>query len=773
MRNRRTGGQGIYQGRAQGVVPAGVAINGAGWVNGESDGGRDIFNAAVAAGGIINKELAQEYRAGRVAELDGLVLDVKREFEQWKQAYNRQNQGRLGLNAGRDYAAKWDELARKAQAGFDAGDNEIFPRMLERKLFENGLFAVRDGGQWAERQRELWLTSQLEARMADFSSYAAANPGDEEGIAWQKKMALESWAETHPGQDPGAFVAALTENEFKSRMDSFMAANDLAGARNFLARSMAGPGPEASAGQWNRARNNPGNVTVDKNNFGVYRTADDGMKAIFGRFASYHKKGKKTPAAILSTYAPPSENDTAAYIANVEKWTGLKADREIDARDPAQLAALARGVLRQENSLDMSPEKLESLARDFLQEGEPEAIGKTPRDKKARRAMYGINPALGAQYAKRLEALEKADQTANWKLEADALIAEISDMPEDRREEAMFQKLVAMPVEKRELMSSLLRTGIRDRLNLDRFVAQRTDQEMLDKALDHYGDGSEEAKIALVMNMAGEIGDAKRRENLTQYGLSRVKHEKDRQIANDNLDASNFLQQNQSLAPAEFSRALENSAMSANARQRALDLRYGPAKEENLANMQASLDGHMLIDAGELAGREARLEYASLHKLTLAQTRQLMEYAGSGAVVSMSRANACLGQLLKSGDVESGGGISSDNTLSMRAYEILLQNLPNTGRAVTDQDIQNTLAMLLTSNNGLLWNRKNIMEQLIDGEIAPDWMPEVRDNERKQLEKLLQARGLRVTGHNLALLKKLNLFHSRGWQMPAGPGFDR
>ena len=56
-----------------------------------------------------------------------------------------------------------------------------------------------------------------------------------------------------------------------------------------------------------------------------------------------------TLAEIITTWAPPKENDTAKYIRNVSKWTGFKPDQVLDLKDPAVLHALTAAIVRQES----------------------------------------------------------------------------------------------------------------------------------------------------------------------------------------------------------------------------------------------------------------------------------------------------------------------------------------------------------------------------------------------------------------------------------------
>jgi hypothetical protein len=86
--------------------------------------------------------------------------------------------------------------------------------------------------------------------------------------------------------------------------------------------------------------NNPGDIEWGKftqahgathgdPRFAVFPTAEAGFAAMRALFQCGAYKGL-TVSQALNRWAPPVENQTNAYIANVCKWTSLTADRIID-----------------------------------------------------------------------------------------------------------------------------------------------------------------------------------------------------------------------------------------------------------------------------------------------------------------------------------------------------------------------------------------------------------------------------------------------------------
>lgn len=104
--------------------------------------------------------------------------------------------------------------------------------------------------------------------------------------------------------------------------------------------------------------NNPGNIEyipvparawrgqVGKDGrFGIYDTAANGVRAIGGELKASIRKGQTIEQAIFE-WAPPSENDTGAYVDAVVAEIGAhRADR----LTIAMLPAAARGIIKHEN----------------------------------------------------------------------------------------------------------------------------------------------------------------------------------------------------------------------------------------------------------------------------------------------------------------------------------------------------------------------------------------------------------------------------------------
>ncbi len=99
---------------------------------------------------------------------------------------------------------------------------------------------------------------------------------------------------------------------------------------------------------------NPGNIRYSKfaqnvgaigqaGGFAVFPSEEVGMYAIEAllRTDSYNKL---TVAGAISRYAPPVENDTAAYHRNIERLTGLSINKKMSDLTPSELTSVAQAI---------------------------------------------------------------------------------------------------------------------------------------------------------------------------------------------------------------------------------------------------------------------------------------------------------------------------------------------------------------------------------------------------------------------------------------------
>jgi hypothetical protein len=105
--------------------------------------------------------------------------------------------------------------------------------------------------------------------------------------------------------------------------------------------------------------NNPLNLTYlpgqgaigHDSRFGVFRTMEEGIAANYKQMLiNRDRHGLVTLAQQISRWAPPGENNTAAYIARVAKETGLDPNAPLNLDDPDTAARVIRAMSHVENA---------------------------------------------------------------------------------------------------------------------------------------------------------------------------------------------------------------------------------------------------------------------------------------------------------------------------------------------------------------------------------------------------------------------------------------
>jgi hypothetical protein len=84
--------------------------------------------------------------------------------------------------------------------------------------------------------------------------------------------------------------------------------------------------------------------------FARFKSAVWGLRAIFrDLITGYDRDGEDTIQAIITEWAPPNENNTQAYIDQVCKATGFKADQKLNLHLYEHAVPLAKAIVRHEN----------------------------------------------------------------------------------------------------------------------------------------------------------------------------------------------------------------------------------------------------------------------------------------------------------------------------------------------------------------------------------------------------------------------------------------
>lgn len=109
--------------------------------------------------------------------------------------------------------------------------------------------------------------------------------------------------------------------------------------------------------------NNAGNIRLSKTHylgevvpssdkaFKQFKTRGWGYRAIFVLLYTYYRRGLTTLRQMIYRYAPPSENDTEAYIAKVSQSTLVGADEGLDVNDRNVMVLVVAAISEVENGV--------------------------------------------------------------------------------------------------------------------------------------------------------------------------------------------------------------------------------------------------------------------------------------------------------------------------------------------------------------------------------------------------------------------------------------
>lgn len=106
--------------------------------------------------------------------------------------------------------------------------------------------------------------------------------------------------------------------------------------------------------------NNPGNIrhgdawqglspTQDDPSFSTFIAPDYGIRAMAKIMQSYKAKGIKTLADAIHRWAPPSENETDAYVHDVSLRTGIDPTAVIDLASYTTCKNVIKAIIYHEN----------------------------------------------------------------------------------------------------------------------------------------------------------------------------------------------------------------------------------------------------------------------------------------------------------------------------------------------------------------------------------------------------------------------------------------
>ncbi|HDL6510482.1 TPA: lytic transglycosylase domain-containing protein [Yersinia enterocolitica] len=175
--------------------------------------------------------------------------------------------------------------------------------------------------------------------------------------------------------------------------DAMPAVTDLGNRSADWVKDKTGFDPR-SVGRWLRGEsnatdprgirnNNPGNINYvgqdgaslerPGGRFAKFETAYDGLKAMARQLMRYFTgkttgKPLQTLTDIISTWAPGSENNTGAYVAQLSKMLNVHPDAVLNLENPQVMSALMGGIIHHENGRNPYSSELISRAAGGMQQ---------------------------------------------------------------------------------------------------------------------------------------------------------------------------------------------------------------------------------------------------------------------------------------------------------------------------------------------------------------------------------------------------------------------
>lgn len=331
---------------------------------------RDI----IAAGGAVTSEAASQ----AMLATEGRIQDIARRALRGEDYVGLFNELNVAVGKG---TGRFLELATVADIEPVVGDLANNMTQANRYLDKEGNLRDRLTGELVKQIEgaDPAVKAQVDLRTSQMNTTASLQTFVSKGVnpatrALQKLAGLpEAAAGTLPGEAaggpiPGAGGAAAAPG----------GATGARGLRGAAAKNL-NPGNLRFAGQ--------AGATMGSGGFAKFATVDEGLTALAKQLNLYltgqSATGKAdTVAAIISRYAPPTENDTKAYISRVARFMGVSPDQRI-SNDPLTVAKLMKEIIRHESGMS-----------------ESDLVGYTEGIRMAVGAVLGVDPSKIGKFAK-------------------------------------------------------------------------------------------------------------------------------------------------------------------------------------------------------------------------------------------------------------------------------------------------------------------------------------------------------------------------------------
>ncbi|MGO4379745.1 hypothetical protein AB4Z19_15825 [Pseudoduganella sp. RAF19] len=177
----------------------------------------------------------------------------------------------------------------------------------------------------------------------------------------QRTLGIDGWAQASVATAAPAAAAAVPRSQAVS-----------------VPTAAAAGAVQTSAQPLGVRNNNPGNLRSwgntprDAGGYAVFPTMEAGLNAAVRNLVAQQKvHGLNTISGIIGKWAPPSENNTTAYISDLSRRTGYAPNQALNLDDPKVVAPLISGIVRHEgNSSGVTEEMINRVVAAQLSGGQ-------------------------------------------------------------------------------------------------------------------------------------------------------------------------------------------------------------------------------------------------------------------------------------------------------------------------------------------------------------------------------------------------------------------
>lgn len=156
-------------------------------------------------------------------------------------------------------------------------------------------------------------------------------------------------------QMPYMVMDAMTENSPQQAKAALMPSLGLAPVQGGAYQTNQGPG--MTVGDQN---NNPGNIKASQvawegkvgqnGGFEQFATPEAGVRAATVNAQHILRNSDGTLSSLVNQWAPPSENNTPAYLQSIVSKTGIPANQPVNPDDPAVMGKIMPAIFQQEGT---------------------------------------------------------------------------------------------------------------------------------------------------------------------------------------------------------------------------------------------------------------------------------------------------------------------------------------------------------------------------------------------------------------------------------------